>query len=121
MIIKLTSTFEGIAQALLEAIPHGKENAVSSKELEEKLFISHDLFKSALRFLRESGAIICSTPKSPGYYRPRSANEAVDYVRTEQHRINQLCKALRAAEIFVDGKPLYILNRERSDSRAVKS
>lgn len=121
MFIKLTVTFEEIANAVLEAIPHGAENAITSKQLEENLSISHDLFRAAIKYLREHGAIICATSKSPGYYKPRTPSEAVEYVRCEQHRIHQLCQALRAAEIFVDGEPLYVLNRERSDSRAVKS
>ena len=121
MIIKLTVTFEEIANAVLEAIPHGAENAITSKQLEDLLCINHDLFKEVLRYLRENGAVICSTPRKPGYFRPRTQNEAVQYVRDEQHRITQLCKALRAAEVFVDGAPLYVLNRESESDRAVKS
>ena len=119
MIVQLQANYlEEISRALLEIIPHGAENAISSRKLEEMLDISHDTLRRCLRYLREGGAIICNSSTSPGIFKPDSPNECAQYLADERRRILALSRSIRAAELYADGISYYDL---LTGGRGVKS
>lgn len=105
MLVFLNRDLEAIADAVLELIPTGAEKAIQAKEIENQLEINHSFFKIALKYLREKGCVICSGTSRPGYFKPSCATDAEQYVRDERHRITSLCRALRAAELYVGDVP----------------
>lgn len=84
-------------------IPRGKRNAVSGKELKRITGCDERTVKQHIANARLKGAVICSILDSNkgGYFIPENPAEAVEYVRTEQCRIQSAKEALRSAEEYI--------------------
>lgn len=88
---------------IIKFIPHGKRNAVSGKELKHLTGCDERTVKQHIANARLKGAVICSIldGNRGGYFIPDSPEEAVEYVRTEQCRIQSAKAALKSAEDFI--------------------
>lgn len=85
-------------------IPYGKKNAVSGKELKQIIGCDERTIKQHIANARLKGSVICSIldGNKGGYFIPESPAEAVEYVRTEQCRIQSAKEALRSAEKYIN-------------------
>lgn len=88
---------------ILELIPKGKENKISSSELEALTGATPRTLKAAISRLRQSGVFICSSVHSGGYYRPKNDHELKDWVNTETTRINTHTAAIYPAKKHLKG------------------
>ena len=90
---------------ILDFIPVGKNNAVTGKELQNMTGLDGRTIKQQIANARIRGSVICASLSCDGggYFIPSCPSEAVEYVRTEQCRINSAKEALKAAEIYVSG------------------
>lgn len=88
---------------IVDFIPHGMTNAVTGKELRQITGLDERTVKQQIANARLKGAVICSILDSNkgGYFIPDSPEEAVEYVRTEQCRIQSAKAALKSAEDFI--------------------
>ncbi|MCM1062824.1 MAG: HTH domain-containing protein [Eubacterium sp.] len=88
---------------IINFIPHGKINAVSGKELKQLTGCDERTIKQHIANARLKGTVICSILDSNrgGYFIPESPAEAVEYVRTEQCRIQSAKAALKSAADFI--------------------
>lgn len=88
---------------IVKFIPHGMKNAISGKELKQLTGHDERTVKQQIANARLKGAAICSILDGSrgGYFIPDSPEEAVEYVRTEQCRIQSAREALRAAEEYI--------------------
>ncbi len=86
-------------------IPFGRENAVSGRDLCIITGLDARTVKAEIANERLHGAVICSDldGNSGGYFQPTAPEEAMQYVRTEQKRIESAKRALQAAVNFVKG------------------
>lgn len=91
---------------IIKFIPHGKRNAVSGKELKQLTGCDERTVKQHIANARLKGVVICSIldGNNGGYFQPDSPDEAIEYVRTEQLRINSAKAALKAAEKYIAGE-----------------
>lgn len=89
---------------ILDFIPCGRENAISGKELINATGWDSRTVKQQIANARLNGSVICSIldGNNGGYYIPATPTEAVDYVRTEEKRIESATEALRAAKVFIE-------------------
>lgn len=90
---------------ILDFIPHGRENAITGKELQLLTGWDSRTVKQQIANARLNGAVICSIldGNNGGYFLPNTPEEAVDYVRTEQKRIESSKEALKPAEQYIKG------------------
>lgn len=90
---------------ILDFIPVGKNNAITGKELQNITGLDGRSIKQQIANARIKGSVICSSLNGSrgGYFIPSCPSEAIEYVRTEQCRINSARVALKAAEIYVSG------------------
>lgn len=65
---------------ILNAIPYGKENAISRTELTLRLNIEDRMLRKAIETLRKRGEIILSSSHSKGYWRSDDVNEIERYL-----------------------------------------
>lgn len=88
---------------IIDFIPHGMKNAVTGKELRRITGLDERTVKQQIANARLKGSVICSIldGNRGGYYIPDSPEEAVEYVRIEQCRINSARAALKSAEKYV--------------------
>lgn len=93
---------------VIKFIPHGRKNAVTGKELKLLTGCDERTVKQHIANARLKGAVICSIldGNRGGYFIPKTPAEAIEYVRTEQCRINSAKAALKAAEKYVTGEEL---------------
>lgn len=84
-------------------IPHGKDNMISGSDLSQLTHLDGRTIKQLIANARMKGAIICSSLEGNrgGYFIPDTPAEAVEYVRTEQCRIQSAKEALRSAEEYI--------------------
>ena len=88
---------------LFDLIPTGKDNKITAATLKTMTGYTTRELKRAIARLRSEGAIICSSLDSEngGYFKPRTPEEALEYVRTERKRIASEQRALKAAEQYI--------------------
>ena len=80
---------------LLALLPEGRENAVSMRELADRLGIDQRALRAAILQAREAGEIIAGD--SAGYYRPADKTELRKYYFAARKRSLSGLKALKAA------------------------
>jgi len=78
-------------------IPHGKANAITGRELQERLQIDDRLVRKHVEHARRGGIVICNDQDGRGYYKPESIEEI-----ERQYRQNRS----RAMSILVQQKHL---------------
>lgn len=85
-------------------IPHGRANMISGSELAQLTQLDSRTIKHLIARARIKGAVICSSldGNRGGYIIPDTPEEAVEYVRTEQQRINSAIAALKPAEEYIN-------------------
>lgn len=90
---------------IVDFIPHGTAKAITGKELRQITGLDERTVKQLIANARLNGSVICSILDSNrgGYFIPDSPEEAVEYVRTEQCRINSARDALKSAENSISG------------------
>lgn len=84
---------------ILQLIPNGAENAISRKDLAEKLGLSDRVMREAIEQLRHNGHLICSKPTG-GYFQPTNIEDIEKMYRTEMKRAKAIlhrCTPLRQA------------------------
>ena len=84
---------------VMDALPHGKENAVSAQQLCNVLHFEsvRELQKEIARE-RKAGAVILSTcQKSGGYFLPADEPEVRRFIRTLENRANNTLAVLHSA------------------------
>lgn len=88
----------------LKRYHYGKENAISSKELEVAFFVSGKKIRDAVNALRQDGQPICSD--GSGYYYATDAHELHQSIHQLGNRIINIAKAqrglIKAVSIFED-------------------
>ena len=79
---------------LLNAIPYGRENAVSRSDIVRKTGIPdrriREEIKSLNRELAKHGEAILSSSGKSGYWRSADIKEMKEYLRESDHRRNQI-------------------------------
>lgn len=80
---------------LLALLPEGRENAVSMRELADRLGIDERALRAAILQAREAGEIIAGD--SAGYYIPANKAELRRYYHAARKRCLSGLKALKAA------------------------
>lgn len=82
---------KSFASRLLDLIPSGEANAISTKELASLLNCHGREITLTVHFLRCKGVVICSCQK--GFFRPENRAEIQHFVATMRSR----CKHIKAA------------------------
>lgn len=87
---------------LLQYIPVGRENAITSKELIRRARLKDARTLSVLiHIARITGAVICSANDKPhGYFLPANPDEAVQFTRAMESRIREIKAANRSAKEY---------------------
>lgn len=80
-------------------IPAGKENAIFQKDLAFVLNVDIRTCRKLVEQARRRGSPVCSC--SRGYYMPRTAGEAAEYVHAQKARIRTAQTVLKPVEEFV--------------------
>lgn len=93
---------------IVEAVPIGKENAVSGQKLACLLNCSERRIRKCIEHLRRGGVLICSTYRSRGggYYRPRDSTETAEYFSRQLSRIGSIWKALSPFKRYLKALPV---------------
>lgn len=88
---------------IIDFIPYGRKNAITTEELKAITGFDVRTIRQHIANARLKRAVICSSLKSEGggYFLPESLYEALEYVRTEQNRIESVNKALQGAIRYV--------------------
>lgn len=85
----------------MEALPEGKENAISSESLTEMMkFRSDRELRMQIAKERNAGAIILSTTAG-GYYRSTDREEIAEFIRTLEKRAKSTMKVLKSAKRYL--------------------
>ncbi|WP_313185894.1 hypothetical protein [Lacrimispora sp.] len=86
-----------------EALPVGKENAISAQELCTYLgFNSTRDLQHEIARERKAGAVILSTcQEGGGYFLPSNEREVRQFIKTLENRANNTFEALRSARRFL--------------------
>lgn len=92
---------------ILDAIPYGKENAVSRRYLVSVLEMPDRSVREAIQTINESGQAIICCENGKGYFRPNTKEEAERYIRYSQSYLISLARkdaGMRRAvsKIFTD-------------------
>jgi len=80
---------------ILEYIPKGKENAISTLELMNVLNCDMRELRKIIADLRNHGHVICSCSKG-GYYKPKTRSELQESVKMLSGKAISIFKALRS-------------------------
>ena len=86
---------------ILDLIPYGRDNSISTAELAKLLQTKQRTVRATISRLRRKGYIICSNSDSSlgrtGYFQPISKEELETFVRIETLRINTHTAAIKSA------------------------
>ena len=84
---------------IIDFIPKGRKNAVTTEELKAITGFDVRTIRQHIANARLKVTVICPSLKSEGggYFLPESPDEALEYVRTEQNRIESANMALQGA------------------------
>ncbi|MGN0655624.1 MAG: hypothetical protein ACI4KR_02430 [Ruminiclostridium sp.] len=85
---------------IVELIPRGKQNAISSTRLVNRSGLSDRDLREAIFQARKSGAAICSSVH--GYYMPNSVDEALEYFYAQRKRVITGNIALNSVRRYID-------------------
>lgn len=80
-------------------IPDGKENRITQKDLAYVLDVDLRTCRKLVEQARRRGVPICSSTR--GYYLPKTAAEAAEYIHTQKARIRTSKAVLKPVEEFV--------------------
>lgn len=87
-------------QELLDLIPFGSKNAITTSELVNRLRVTNA--RNAQKLIEEAhadGHVICSLSQPPGgYFRPLTASELRTYIKTVENRAKNSLAALKSAK-----------------------
>ena len=91
--------------ALLDYIPTGEANAVTTAELLRLTGIpSVRALRKEIHQLREQGHIICASTDPPaGYYIAADRQEAARFVPSMESRRREIGRAIKAAKKYIQG------------------
>lgn len=84
---------------ITEQIPVGKENAISSKELETLTGLTKRQIKKAVRDARINNVLICSG--QTGYYTPADMNELMNWYIPANKRVKDSFMPLKHARAIL--------------------
>lgn len=86
---------------IMQQLPFGKENAVSSEALVEQLHLtSKRELQAQIAKERNAGAVILSTTTG-GYYQSNDRDEVAEFIRTLEKRAKNTMKALKSARKYM--------------------
>lgn len=86
---------------IMELLPEGKENAISSEDLVEKINLKNSReLRLQIAKERNAGAIILSTTAG-GYYRSTDREEIAEFIRTLEKRAKSTMKVLKSAKRYL--------------------
>lgn len=87
---------------LLDFIPVGAKNAITTKELMRKSGISDvRILRKEIHALRERGCVICAGTEPPaGYFFAANPQEAARFIRSMESRQREIERAIRAAKVY---------------------
>lgn len=86
---------------LTELIPTGRANAISMRELSERLNVDTRTTRALIQQARANGAAICSDWENGGYYMPLHVGEAIAYLNQQRARIKSAEAALKGVEKYL--------------------
>ena len=85
-------------QIILNSIQKGRENAITSRELQTICGCSERVLRDTIRQMRLEGTVVLSTTSGKGgYYLPADSTEAQRYLRQEEQRARSIFAGLKAA------------------------
>ena len=86
---------------IMQQLPVGKENAISSEALAELLhYTSKRELQAHIAKERKAGAVILSTTTG-GYYQSNNRDEIAEFVRTLEKRAKNTMNALKSARKYL--------------------
>lgn len=88
---------------LTELIPTGRANAISMRELSERLNVDARTTRAIIQRARANGAEICSDWENGGYFMPLDIDEAKVYLNQQRARIRSANAALRGVKDYIRG------------------
>lgn len=103
---------------LADLLPIGKENAVKSKDIQEKLHLTRREVSQAVHDLRQKGMIVCSD--SHGYYTPKDEKELVQGYNVLWGKAIGNLSVLKPMRKEVKKRGLYGLTREAQSRQRKK-
>lgn len=83
---------------LIEFIPTGTQNAITRTELTELTGLTDRAARLAIKRLRQSGNVICSSPHGKGYFKPADRAETAAYIKTMRSYAIEFFKDIKAAK-----------------------
>lgn len=83
--------------AIYDLLPVGEENAVSRRELTQRIGVSDRRLRQQIAQERKAGALILSSESHSGYYRPANAQELRRFVASMTSRGAGVFAAVAAA------------------------
>ncbi len=88
---------------ITDFIPHGRDNAISMKQLAILTGWTLRETRAAIYQARCAGALICSScdPYASGYYLPETMAEVQSYKRMQENRIRSAARAVRSARQYL--------------------
>lgn len=86
---------------IVELLPVGKENAISTADLKNASGIgSVRALRAAVAHERKHGAVILSS-KNGGYYRPATEKEIEEFIKTNSKEAKSILYGLRSAKQYL--------------------
>lgn len=85
---------------VLNAIPYGKENAVTREKLCKETHMDDRKVRRIISELRQK-ELICSLSGSDGYWRPTNREEVKDFLSENTKRIKSLFKMCKLAREYL--------------------
>lgn len=88
---------------IMDFIPHGKRNAIPSRDLQALLHVDKRDLQRIIRNARLKGAVICGKidGHKGGYFIPDSIEEAIEYICIEKKSIQSQKEALKPVEEYI--------------------
>lgn len=105
---------------IMDLLPEGRENAVSTKTLMSVFNCSERVLRAMVAAERIKGAVICSAP-SGGYFRPGNREELLEFYRVLEGQAKSIFVALKSTrevlQIPEGQQDLECMEREKEDGR----
>lgn len=84
-------------QIILNNLQKGRENAITSRELQTICRCGERVLRDTIRQMRLDGIVVISTTSGKGgYYLPADSTEAQRYLQQEEHRARSIFAGLKA-------------------------
>jgi len=88
---------------ITDHIPYGRANAISMRELSERLHVDPRTVRALIQRERERGTPICTDWERGGYFMPANESEALAYFRQQKRRIKTARAALNGVAKYLRG------------------